>query len=247
LGTGGATEQLPVVAVVKPVRSSVMALVVLAAALSWLVARPDASAQWSVQRAGTVAVVDHARTPSMASVAGPRPACGVHLSGPSSGAWLSAPSGVRPSGGRPVRWPARPVSSRLGSSSGIRRSDHLLSTCPTSGVWCPAVWCPPRPSGRVRLVPIRRGVRGQADAARQPAPRERVEVPMGCRVGVAHGRRGCRWRTRPGRVQAAAALDPGLPGRPGRRAERPVAGGCARHGSRPQREVAAPAAWLPSS
>jgi hypothetical protein len=34
----------------------------------------------------------------MASVAGPRPACGVHLSGPSSGAWLSAPSGVQSPG-----------------------------------------------------------------------------------------------------------------------------------------------------
>jgi hypothetical protein len=211
-----------------------MPLVDLAAELSWLVDPPrhvcPAERPAGIQRSGTVAVLDNARTPAMASVAGPRPACGVHLSGPSSRPWLSGhpvsgPSGVQ-SPGLVVRDPA---------------SGRLVSTRPVSSR---PVSTPVRPGASV-WSPIKRGVWGQADAARQPPPRERVEVPMAAASSSGSGRRpsrpgratpprsrmvgrGCRWRTRPGRVRAAAALDAGLPGRPGRRAERPVTSGCAR-------------------
>jgi hypothetical protein len=115
-------------------------------------------------------------------------------------------------------------------------------------VWCPAVWCPPNPvSSRLLSAPVRPdasvwspsggAVWGQADAARQPAPREWVQVlwlprrraarvdgragpDAGDAAEVTHGRRGCRWRTRAGSVGAASAIDAGLPGRPGRRAGR---------------------------
>jgi hypothetical protein len=78
----------------------------------------------------------------MASVAGPRPACGLHPSGPSSGVQRVQPSSVRPSGVQRVQCP--PV------------------RCPP--VQCPAVWCPACPastrpvSGRLvsgRLVSTR--------------------------------------------------------------------------------------------
>jgi hypothetical protein len=161
--------------------------------------------------------------------------------------------GVHPSGSvvrgpavRPVQCPVRPVSSHLGSSSGIWRP---AVWCPP--VRCPAVWGRPRPSGRVRLVPIRRWHWGQADAARQPAPRERAQVPVGCRVVERLGPTAEQARPRatpprspmvggavgggpgPGRAWAAAVLDAGLPGRPGgvrsarrRRLREGTGGGC---------------------
>jgi hypothetical protein len=210
-----------------PVRRSVIPLVVVAAELSWLVDRPDAAAQPSVQRPSSGQAPSPCSTCQNASHGvGRRSASsmGVHPSG----------SVVRGPAVRPVQCPVRPVSSHLGSSSGIR--------CPA--VWCPPVRCPavwgrPRPSGRVRLVPIRRWHWGQADAARQPAPRERVQVPVGCRVVERLGSTAEQARTRatpprspmvggavgagpgPGRAWAAAVLDAGLPGRPGGRAERP--------------------------
>jgi hypothetical protein len=184
----------------------------------------------------------------MASVAGPRPACGVHLSGPLSGPWLSGrPVSSRPVSGRPVS--SRPVSSRP------------VSSCPVASRLVSAPSVRTRPSG----PPSGGGVWGQAGAARQPAPRGRVEVPVGCGVVERLGSTAEQARTRatppgsrmvggavgggpgPGRVRAAAAVDVGLPGRPGRRAERPSPAAARGHGRRPQREVAAPAAWLPSS
>jgi hypothetical protein len=109
----------------------------------------------------------HCQAPAMASVAGPRPACGVHPSGSSSG--VRGPA-VQPSGVQPVRcpvtWGRRPGS----SGPAVRRP---AVRCPT--VWCPAVWrppvqrpagcCPPRRSGRVRLVHIRRWRWDQVAAA----------------------------------------------------------------------------------
>ena len=161
----------------------------------------------------------------MASVAGPRPACGVHLSG----------SVVRGPAVRPVRCPAPSGVQSPGSSSRIR--------CPA--VWCPpvrcpALWCPP-PSVRTRPSgpPSGGGGWGSADAARQPAPRERAQVPVGCRVverlgstasrpGRERRRRGHPWSAGrsvadPGRV--GCERRPGLtlasPGRPGQPADRP--------------------------
>jgi hypothetical protein len=80
----------------------------------------------------------------MASIAGPRPAGGVHPSGSVVRAWLSGRPARLVSGPVrcPVAWVCRP-------GSGVRPSG-------VRPVRCPAVWCPPRPSGRVRLVPIRR-------------------------------------------------------------------------------------------
>jgi hypothetical protein len=179
-----------------------MPLVVLAAELSWCVARPDASAQRSVQRHPAVRHRRRSR----------------HYQGASHGVGRRSASSRRrppirfrrPSPGCPaVRCPAPPVSGHPGSSSGVRR---------------PTVWCPPsgvHPSG-VHPVrpnasgwsPTRRWRWGQADAARQPPPRERVEVPAGCRAVQRPGRqpsrpgrgrrrpgsrvvgRGCRWWTR---------------------------------------------------
>jgi hypothetical protein len=101
-------------------------------------------------------------------------------------------------------------------------------------------------------------------AARQPAPWERVEVRWRPRRGAARstGRglddagdatevaRG-RWGVGggPGRVRCGRwrpRLPAARPGRPGRRAERPWLAAALWAPSRPQREVAAPVAWLPS-
>jgi hypothetical protein len=81
----------------------------------------------------------------MASVAGPRPACGVHP------IWCRRPgsSGGRLVSGRLVS--GRLVSGQLGSSSGDPAVRPSAVRCPLSGVRPSAVR--PRPSGRVRLVP----------------------------------------------------------------------------------------------
>jgi hypothetical protein len=196
-------------------------LVVLAAELSWLVGRPDGGCPVErpagIQRSGVVAVVGKARTPAMASVAGPRPACGVHHPVPSSG----------------VRRTSRPVSGRLMSSV----SSVQPVRCPA--VRCPAFWCPPVRRPPVRLVsrllsaPVRpdasvssrlgRWRCGPGRCGGQPAPQERVEVPVGVTrwSGWVDGRAGpdagdaagvTRWSVGvgggpgPGWVRAAAAL-----------------------------------------
>jgi hypothetical protein len=187
----------------------------------------------------------------MASVAGPRPAGGVHLSG-----FVVQALAVRPSGVRPLRCPVTRVR-RPGS--GVRPSGVHPSGVHPSGVH------PVRPNAS-GWSPTRRWRWGQADAARQPPPRERVEVPAGCRAasssgsvdsrvgpdagdaaGVARGRPGLSV-VDPGRVGCGRRPRLTLPPRQARPACRaPVAGGCARAGRRPQREVAVPAAWLPPS
>jgi hypothetical protein len=114
---------------------------------------------------------------------------------PSSGTRLSSPSGVQ-SPGFIVRDPA---------------SGRLVSTGPVSSR---LVSAPVRPDASAWSA-IRRWRLGTADAARQPAPRERAQVPVGCRVVERLGRRssrpghrrrrrghawsaGCRWRTSAG-------------------------------------------------
>jgi hypothetical protein len=145
--------------------------------------------------------------------------------------------------------PARPVSSPPGVQSA--RCPVTWARRPGSGVRPSGVHpSGVRPSGRVRLVPIRRWHWGQADAARQPAPRERAQVPVGCRVVERLGPTAEKARTRatpprspmvggavgggpgPGRVWAAAVIDAGLPGRPGGRAERPSPAAARGHGRR---------------
>jgi hypothetical protein len=127
---------------------------------------------------------------------------------------LSSPSGVQP-----VRCPARPVSGHLGSSSGVRRpgrlvsthpaSDRVVSTCPASSPLVSA------PSVRTRPSPPTSGggVGDQMGAAGQPAPRERVEVPVAAAPssGSVSGRglddRGRRYRSR-ALVGGVSAADP---------------------------------------
>jgi hypothetical protein len=229
-----------------------MPLLVLVAELSWFVDRRHGVCPAGSHRSGTVAVLDNARTPTMASAAGPRPACGVHP----SGSVVRGPA-VRPSGVRPVRCPVTgfvvrdPASGRLVSGpSGVR----------------PAGVRPIRPSGRVRLVPPagggigdrpRRqdnphhgnGPRSLGAAGSSSSSGRRPSRPgRGRRRRVTHGRRGCRWWTRAGSGAgrrprlplASRAGQAGVPGRPSPAAARG-------HGRRPQREVAAPAARLPSS
>jgi hypothetical protein len=103
-----------------------------------VVARPDgvcpAERPADIQRSGIVALVDPARTPATASVAGRCPASGV-------------PHPVSSSG---IRRSSRPVS----SPSGVRSPGFVVQV---SGgpvacgppVRCPALWCPPgqRPAG----------------------------------------------------------------------------------------------------
>jgi hypothetical protein len=154
-------------------------LVVLVAELSWLVGRPDggcpAQRPAGIQRSGVVAVVGKARTPATASVAGPRPPCGVHSAVPPScpavqrpaPIWCPAcpvsspsgvgPSGVHPSGGQPaaVR-PVRPdasVSSHLGRwRSGPGRGGEATVTTGTGRGPCGC-----RAVGRLGRQPSRPG------------------------------------------------------------------------------------------
>jgi hypothetical protein len=118
----------------------------------------------------------------------------------------------------PASWVHRP---------GIRRSGRLPST-----VWCPAVCCPPRLSGRVQLVPPR-------PVRQATVTTGTVEVPVGCRAVERLGRRPsrpgagaaaepARWSVGVGGEPCrgsgratAATRDAERPGRPGRRAERP--------------------------
>jgi hypothetical protein len=193
-------------------------------------------------------MVGKARTPATASVAGPRPPCGVHSAVPPSCPAVQRPA---PSGVQRVRCP--PV------------------RCPP--VRCPPVWCPPvqRPAGccpprSVRTRPSRPtlggGVGDQVAAAgsrhhrngsspgglprrgatRSTAGQARTRAMLpGSRVvsGVGGG-------PGPGWVRARPRVTAGEPGRPGRRAEHPSLTAALWAGSRLRREVAAAAAWLRS-
>jgi hypothetical protein len=202
-----------------PIPRSVMPLVVLAAELSWFVDRPYGVCPSGIQRSGTSPCStmpgrQRWRRPPVRV----QPAVSTHPV-PSSGARLS---------GRPVS--ARPVSRHW-----VRRPGSGVRPSGVRSVRCPAGWCPPRPSGRVRLVSHKAVVLGTGRGGTAPAPRERAQVPGGCRVVERLGSTAEPARTRatpprsrmvgggpgPGRVRAAAVLDAGLPGRPGRRAERP--------------------------
>jgi hypothetical protein len=169
----------------------------------------------------------------VASVAGPRPVCGVHPSG----------SVVQGSGGPAVRCPARPVSGHLVSSSrgpavrtdGVHPSSVQPSSVQPSGVQ-PSGVHPVRPDASVPSHP-RRWRWDQGRCGGHPAPRERVEVAVGGRAVEQPGRRpreawtrttlprprvGQRGRRRPGRaVLGRRRLTADRPGRPGRRAGRP--------------------------
>jgi hypothetical protein len=219
---GEATEQLPVVAVVNPVRRSVIPLVVLAAELSWLLIAQTTSAQ----RASS------GQAPSpFSTMPGRRP-------------WRRSPvfgmrcppirSVVRGPAVRPVRCPARPVSGRLvrRPGSGVRPPGVHPSGVQPAGVRPRSVRT--RPSGPHQAVALGTGQGGTA-----PLPRERGQVPVDCRVVQRLESTAEQARTQataprsrmvgglsvadpgPGWVRAAAALDAGLPGRPGRGAVRP--------------------------
>jgi hypothetical protein len=222
-----------------------------------------ASARRSVQRAssGRASSPRPALPGSRRGVGHRCPAGGVHASGSSSGIRLSSRAvSARPVSARAVS--ARPVSGYPGLSSGVRRSGRLLSTRPVS---TPSAV---HPSVRVASVsPIAGG--GVETRSRRPGnPHHRngsrslwrpPRRANGSTDQQAWGRRrrraravvsGGRWRTRaPGWCGRRRSRVPAArPGRPRRRAEPPVAGGLRRgQGSRPRRELAAAAAWLPSS
>jgi hypothetical protein len=185
LATSGATEPLTVAAGGRPGRargapSSPCCWAVLVGARPHGVCPAERPA--AIQRSGVVAVVDNPRTPAVASVAGPRPPCGVHPSGSVVRDPAVQPSGVRspgfivrdPASGRTVS--TRPVSSRLVSTPSVR-------TRPSR----------PTPGGGVGTRPVRRGT----------LPRARVEVPVGGRAVEWLGqglRRPGRGRGCPGRA-----------------------------------------------
>jgi hypothetical protein len=137
--------QLTVMAVARPVRSSVVPLVVRATAWSWIAARPagvcPAGPPASIQRSGGVAVVDPARTrPWRRS-----PASGMR--------WPPSPFIVRdpalqPSGVQPVRCPGRPAPSLSGVRSpgfvvrGPAIRPAAVHPCGVHPVCCPSVRCP---------------------------------------------------------------------------------------------------------
>ena len=176
-------------------------------------------AQPSVQRAssaGTVAVLDTARTPAMASVAGPRP----RMRCPPIRFRRPGPGGPAPSGVRPVRCPVAwfvvqdPVSGRLLSTRPVSSPLVSAPVGPDASVWSPIRWwrlgigrCGKAtratgtgsgPGG----LPGRRAARVDGEQARTGAtpPRSRM---VGGAVGGGSG---------PGRLRAAAGLDAGLPG-----------------------------------
>jgi hypothetical protein len=256
-------RQLTVAAVARPIHSSVDALGVLAAARSWVVLAQTASAHRSVQP------VSRGRASSPCSTL---PAGKPRRRSPLSSMRCPPIRSQRPGSGCPaVRCPVTWGVSSNGSG-GRPSAVHPSSVQPSSvqpsavhpcGVQ-PSAVCP-CPSGRVRLLPCSGG--GVGTRSRRPGdPDHRNRWgPGGCRavdgsttVAEAGTRAtlptsrwsvGGRWRTRAaGLVRAAAAaLAPERPGRPGRVRSAPrgrLRGG---HGCRRQREVAAPAAWPPSS
>jgi hypothetical protein len=232
-----------------------MPLVVLAAELSWCVARPDASAQRSVQPASSGQAPSPfstlpGRQPWRRSPVRVQQAASTYPVSSSkpwlSGRPVSGPSGVR-SPGFVVRGPA---------------FDRLVSTRPVSirPVSTPSVRTRPAgppPGGGGGDRPMRQGNPHhgngsrslRAAAPRRPAARSTAESARtrATPPGVARGRPGLSV-VDPGRVGCGRRPRLTLPPRQARPACRaPVAGGCARAGRRPQREVAVPAAWLPPS
>jgi hypothetical protein len=223
-----------------------------------VVARPDGACPEerpaALEGSGVVAVVDTASRHATASVAGV-----------SSRRCPPIQSGVRDPAVQPsgVRSPGVVVQR-------VRRSDGCCPPvrCPAvrcPSVRCPAVWCLPS-SVRTRPSPPTQAV-AAGTRSRWPATVTTGTGggPGGCRAvdGSIDGRRGQdaatlpksrwslagRWRSR------AAGLGAGRGGRvcplsdpAGQAGARSARGGRLRggHGSR-QREVAAPAAWLPSS
>ena len=241
--------QLTVAAVARPIHGSVDAPGVLAAERSWWCSprrRLPGRASSRSRAVGRRRRVDPASRHATASVAAVQQAVSTHP-GSASG----------------IRLSSRPVSGHLGwSSSG---SGARPSAVPPSGVR-PCGVCP-RPSGRVRILPRSGGGVGNSGrAGRTTVTTGTGGGPWGCRAidGSIDGPGG-----RDAGDAAAVALvsgrsvaDPGRrvgcwPRRPRLPAERPGRPGRARsaprgrlrcgHGSRLQREVAAPAAWLPSS
>jgi hypothetical protein len=225
-----------------------------AAELSWLVGRPDggcpAERPAGIQRSGVVAVVGHARMPAMASVAGPRPPCGVHSAVPSSG------SGG-PVSGRPVSSASsvQPVHVR---PSGVHPSGVRPSGVHPSGVQPAAV----RPRS-VRTRPARPtpGGGGTRSRRRATVTTGAGRVPVGCRVVERLDRRpsrpgrgrGCRgrvdqWgrsRTRARWGAGVAALDRLSDQASQAGVQSAVACGCAVAREQAPARGAAAAAWLP--
>ena len=123
-----------------------------------------------LERPGVVAVVDPANRHATASVAGVQQAVSTH---PVSGVRDPAvqPSGARSSG-----------SSSRGPAVGRQLSSRLLSSCPVSA----------RPSGRVRLLPLRRWRWGPGRGGRATVTTGTGEGPGGCRAvdGSIDGRGG---------------------------------------------------------
>jgi hypothetical protein len=211
-GTAAYHLQLTVAAVARPVRSSVGALGVLAAERSWLLLAQTAPARRSVQpassgRPSSPRPAMPGRRPRRRSPVGVHHALSTHPVS-SSGIRQSGPSGVRPvrCPARPVSGPSgvsRPVSGHLGSSSGVRRSGRLVSPVQRPALRCPPLRCPPlrcpaclvsAPSVRTRPSPPTSGggVGDQAGAAGHPSPQEPVEVLVGCRAVERLGRRPSR-------------------------------------------------------
>jgi hypothetical protein len=196
-----------------------------------VVARPDgvcpAERPADIQRSGIVALVDTARTPAMASVAGRCPASGVHPSGVVVPDPAVQPSGVQPVR-CPVTWVRRPGVRRSGRLRSTRPvSSPLVSTRPASSrlVSAPSVQMCPSP-------PIPGGGVGPRSVRRAPVTTGTGRVPLGCRAVERFGRR----PSRPGRERCcrlacwsagAWVADPG-PGWVRRRrvpAERPCQAG----------------------
>jgi hypothetical protein len=200
-----------------------------------------------IERSGVVAVVDTASS---------------HATGVGRRCVQQALS-THPVSASGIRLSSRPVSGHLGSSS--RGSGGRPSAVHPSGVQpsaapirCPAVWCLPRPSGRVRILPPQRG--GLATLTTGTGG-----GPGGCRAGDGSidgpGGRDAGDAARVALVGGRSVADPGRrvgcgprrprlpaerPGRPGRRAERTSRRRRGGHGCRLQRGVAVPAAWLAS-
>jgi hypothetical protein len=231
--------QLTVAAVARPVGSSVVPSESLLLSGPGLLLAQPASARRSVQ------------PPSSGGASSPwstlRRRQPWHRSVSSIG--CSPIRGRRPgSGGPAVQCPARPVSGHLGLSSRVWRSGRLVSTRPASSSLVSSrpmssrpvsspVWCPPRRSGRVHLLPqravalgsrpVQRGTRHHRNRSRSrwaTAPSSgSVNGQQAWRAGgaaeVARWLVGGRWR--PGRIGCGR---PGVPaerlGRPSRRAER---------------------------
>jgi hypothetical protein len=252
-------RQLTVAAVARPVPCSVGALGVLAAERSWWLLAQTTSARSSVQpvssgRAWSPWSTRPAATPRRRSPVSSRRCPPIRLRRPGSGC---------PAVWCPVTWGRRPESPAVGRllsarpASGCLLSTRAVSSCPVSA----------RPSGRVRLLPPQAVASGPGRAGRATVTTGTGGGPGGCRAvdGSIDGRGGpgrvrrCprsrwsvggRWRTR------AAGLGTGRGGRAGPLSDQAGQAGVRStrrgrrrggHGSRLQREVAAPAAWLASS